>query len=115
MSGNPIRVDGCKLLVGDQCIELPHEICEVLRFQNLIVVRVDPPAGVVFNRNVIALTESGASAWQIEESPHGTEADKPYVAIRVETDGTLLASNWNGVDYVVDADSGRVTAKAFKK
>ena len=103
------------MLVGDQRIELPHPIGEVLRYRGLIVVRLEPPAGVVFNRNVMAFTEAAELAWQIEESPHGTEVDKPYVDISIDDMGALVASNWNGVDYRVEPESGKVTVRPAEK
>ena len=115
MSESPIRVVSGKLYVGDQHIDLPHPVGDVLRYRDLVIVRVEPPAGVVFNRNVIAFTDVGTQAWRIEESPHGTEIDKPYVGIRVDGGGDLVASNWNGVDYQVNPDNGCVRVKAFNK
>lgn len=115
MTISVIESDDGSLLVGDHRIELPHPIGEVLRYQNLIVVRFELPAGVVFNRNVMAFTEAAELAWQIEESPHGTEVDKPYIGISVDATGALVASNWNGVDYRVEPESGKVTVQAFKK
>ncbi|SEL93901.1 hypothetical protein SAMN05216359_1305 [Roseateles sp. YR242] len=76
---------------------------------------IEPPPGVLFNRNVLAFTGAAEPAWQIEESPHGTERDKPYVGITRNDDDELIASNWNGVDYRLNPESGRLTVKAFQK
>lgn len=110
-----IRADGKGFLVADQRIELPHPVGKVVSHEGLVIVMLEPPFGTVFNRNVVAFTEAGLPAWQIEESPHGTEPDKPYVGISVSDDGELVASNWNGVDYRVDLQDGKVTVRAFKK
>jgi len=115
MTESLMRVDQGVLYVGDQCIELPHPVVQVVKCQGIFIVRVEPPAGVVFNRNVIAFANQGQQLWQIEESPHGTEADKPYVGITVEADGSLTAANWNGVDYRVDLRDGSIAVKAFNK
>lgn len=115
MNVSSIRVDSGKLYVGDRHIDLLHPVGEMLRYHGLVIVRVEPPPGVLFNRNVIAFKEAGERDWQIEESPHGTELDKPYVGIRVDVNGDLIASNWNGVDYRVNPDNGSVQVKAFNK
>jgi hypothetical protein len=115
MNITEIRVDGTGLLIEGQRVELPHPIGKALKHQGLVIVMLEVPPTVVFNRNVLAFTEAAAPAWQIEESPHGTERDKPYVGISVGNDGALVASNWNGVDYRVNPESGKVTVRAFKK
>ncbi|MNV95378.1 hypothetical protein D3C71_1902650 [compost metagenome] len=81
----------------------------------MFVVRLEPPAGTIFNKNIFAITKEGEIFWQVVESPHGTEADKPYMEIRRDKDGRLVAANWNGVDYFVDAYTGEVSVKAFDK
>lgn len=109
------RVEDGKLFIGDKWIDLPYAVGDVVECNDSLFVRVDPPIGVVFNRNIFAVTRQGEILWQIAESPHGTEADKPYVGIFRDRDGCLVAANWNGVDYSVDLESGGITTKAFNK
>lgn len=95
--------------------ELPYPIVETVLYGDLLIVRLEPPVGTIFNRNVFALTSDGHTKWQIEESPHGTVAEKPYVRISFDSTGSLVASNWIGIDYCVDPKDGRIRTKAFNK
>ena len=115
MSTNSFVVKDGSLFIGDRRLELPYPVEDVVECKGVIVVRIEPPAGVIFNRNVFAFTAQGDSLWQIEESPHGTEKDKPYVGILLSQEGSLVVANWIGVDYLVNIQSGSVTAKAFNK
>lgn len=96
-------------------ISLPCPVVESLTCSDLFIVRVEPPVGAILNKNVFAYGSNGSLKWEIEESPHGTENDKPYVSIFISEDGKLSAGNWNGVDYLVDLSAGKVVASAFNK
>lgn len=115
MSTNSFEVKNGSIFIADRRLDLPYSIGQVVKFNDIIIARLEPPAGVIFNRNVFAFTAQGDLLWQIEESPHGTEEDKPYVGIFLSQDGSLIAANWIGVDYLVNVQSGRITAKAFNK
>jgi outer membrane protein assembly factor BamB len=109
------HVEDGTLVIGDRKIDFLLPVAEAIVVGDEIIVRVEPPSGTVFNRNVFALTKQGTKLWQIQESPHGTYSDKPYVGVHLDAEGRIVASNWNGVDYIVDGSSGTVTAKAFNK
>ncbi len=103
------------LMVKGKAIELPYPSVQAIDIQGLIVVRVEPAIGEIYNRNIFALDGSGEVKWQIAESPHGTEADKPYTSISVTEDRELVAGNWNGVDYVVALGDGSISTRSFNK
>lgn len=109
------HVEDGKLFINGKWIDLPYTVSGIVECGNSLVVRVEPPAGAIFNRNIFAITEQGEVLWQIAESPHGTEADKPYVGIFRDKDGGVVAANWNGVDYSVNLESGSIAVKAFNK
>jgi hypothetical protein len=115
MNSSFIQIENGVLIIGNKHIELSYPVAEIKEWKNYIVVRVEPSAGELFNRNVFAFTKQGDCVWQIEESPHGTEKGKPYVEILVDDSGNLIAANWNGVDYSVDAGSVKISTKAFNK
>jgi len=56
-------------------------VVQALVFNELLIVRVEPDVGKIFNRNIFAYSKDCQVRWQIEESPHGTEVDKPYTSI----------------------------------
>jgi hypothetical protein len=103
------------LLVQGKVIDLPYPAVQALDFQGLIVVRVEPAIGETYNRNVFALDGNGSVKWQIAESPHGTEDDKPYTSISIREGKKLVAGNWNGVDYAVAFGDGSITTESFNK
>lgn len=109
------QVQGGALWIAGVHVDLPYEVGEALEVQDLVVVRIEPPVGQIFNRNVFAYTKQGLLAWQIEESPHGTEPDKPFVGVRKGESGELIVDNWNGVDYSVNLKNGSIAVKAFNK
>ncbi|MFT3715636.1 MAG: hypothetical protein QM774_06735 [Gordonia sp. (in: high G+C Gram-positive bacteria)] len=100
---------------ADLGVELPYPAADLLHVGDLGIVRVAPPEGVVYNRNVFAVNGDGGLVWQIQESPHGTQDDKPYTAIWIGADGRLMAGSWNGVDYEVSLVDGTVSPCAFPK
>jgi hypothetical protein len=104
-----------KLTIGDRVIDFPHPVEEALAYHDLIIVRVEPPAGVIFNKNVYGVSHEGKVLWQIEESPHGTQEDKPYVNIYIGQNDDLIAGNWNGVSYLVNPENGEITVVSFDK
>jgi hypothetical protein len=89
--------------------------CQAKTYLDLIIVKVESPAGTIFNRNVFGLSKNGESRWQIQESEHGTQKDKPYIDIFINSDETLITANWNGVNYLVDPDNGKITVYMFEK
>ncbi|MFW3165845.1 hypothetical protein WBQ28_15260 [Pseudomonas syringae pv. syringae] len=115
MSDNFFKLRSGSIFVAGNLVELPYPVGDVKIVDDLIIVRVEPPAGEVFNRNVFGIAKSGELLWQIEESPHGTQDDKPFIDIAVNRDNKLVAGNWNGVAYHVDIGSGKISVDSFDK
>lgn len=109
------RLDGKAIIINGKVIKLPYPSVQALILHGLIIVRVEPPIGEIYNRNILALESNGRLKWQISESPHGTEADKPYMFISINDRNELIAGNWNGVDYIVDLHDGSISTKSFSK
>lgn len=103
------------IFIKGKAIELPYPVAESLNFGELVILRVEPTSGEIFNTNVFGFTNAGNCKWKIAESPHGTETDKPFTSISVSQNGQLIAGNWNGVDYAVDVRSGAIKAVTFNK
>lgn len=102
-----------KISIQGHEICLPYTVSKALSCLGLIIVKIDPPAGRFSNRNIFALSMNGEVCWQIQESPHSTQDDKPYVDISIDSSGALIADNWNGVSYLVNQINGNVTADRF--
>lgn len=110
-----LSIKGGVLWIQGKAIGLPHPVVDVKVLGETVVAKVESEPGDIFNRNVYAFSSDGELLWQIEESPHGAETDKPYVDIGVDNSGKLVAGNWNGVDYFVDIKTGKIATKDFKK
>ncbi|WP_342655411.1 hypothetical protein [Pseudomonas sp. F3-2] len=115
MTTDTFKISDGKISVLGKVLFLPHPVTEAITYLDLIIVKVESPAGTIFNRNVFGFSKNGELRWQIQESEHGTQQDKPYINILINTDGALLAANWNGVNYLIDPDNGKITVYAFDK
>lgn len=115
MNSKDISVVDGAIKIGRKEVEFPWPVAQVVEYHRLIVVRIEPPAGNIFNRNVFAFDDDGSIKWQIEESPHGGGIDKPYMNISISENGEVIASNWNGIDYIINLDDGSVKVKSFNK
>lgn len=109
------NVHNGQLSVAGKTVELPYPVVQGLDWEGLIIVRLEPAIGDIYNRNVMALNGAGEIHWEIAQSPHGTEADSPYTSISVTENNELVAGNWNGVDYFVSKDDGEISTKSFNK
>ncbi|WP_062387725.1 hypothetical protein [Pseudomonas abietaniphila] len=115
MTTDAFTISDGKISVHGKVLLLPHPVTEAKSYLDLIIVKVESPAGTIFNRNVFGLSRNGEFRWQIQESEHGTQQDKPYIDILINPDGALIAANWNGVNYLVDSDNGKITIYTFDK
>lgn len=103
-------VDGGVLrLAADKVLAFPHPVAEAHEFPNVIVVRLAVPPGQRFNENVFGIGYDGAVAWQIPQLPH-VYGDSPYTGLG-EEDGMAVASNWDGLDVLLNPASGEVVAQ----
>lgn len=112
---NCFRLSKGLLFLGDAVVDLPGPVGQIIETSNGAFVRLAPPVGEILNRNVFLVRSDGSIQWQIEESPHGTGADKPFMQIWLANPSRLCAGNWNGVDYEVDIDTGAIKACAFNR
>lgn len=115
MSEVKYKLDESVITINGKAINMPYTVAQVLICDDMVIVRVEPVCGEIFNTNIYGFTVEGNCKWQIEESPHGTEADKPYTSIFLSEDNKLIAGSWSGVDYIVDLCTGGITTVAFNK
>ncbi|KPB85427.1 Uncharacterized protein AC504_2324 [Pseudomonas syringae pv. maculicola] len=58
---------------------------------------------------------AGEVLWQIEESPHGAQADKPFMNLHCDDNAQVIVGCWNGVTYSVNVESGKIQVIQFDK
>jgi hypothetical protein len=109
------HVDNGTLWIADQSIHLPHPVKVALQHDDRLAVLIEPAPNVISNRNILALSRHGKVLWCIQESPHGMQADKPYMTLRCDKNGALIAGNWNGISYSVDWHNGSVSVVSIDK
>ncbi|MDH4606870.1 hypothetical protein JW321_30205 [Pseudomonas syringae pv. papulans] len=91
-----------------QRVCLPYPVDTFLLFQGIVLIRLESPPGEVFNRNIFAFSMAGEVLWQIEESPHGTQADKPFMSLHCDDNDRVIVGCWNGVTYAVNVENGNI-------
>jgi hypothetical protein len=89
------------------------EVAQSINHANNSIVRIDPPKGVINNRNVYAVSDCGEVIWQVEENGAVYE-DSPYTNMAVKTDGLHLY-NWDGMDVLIDLATGKILKQAQGK
>lgn len=104
-----------ELNLAKSAANTPRTAKQEITCGDICIVLIDTPVGASLNRNVFGYSAAGESLWQIQESPHGTQNDKPYTSLHINDNNQLIAGNWNGVDYSVNLENGTVTAVAFDK
>jgi len=109
------HVDNGTLWIADQSIHLPHPVKVALQHDDRLAVLIESPSNVIFNKNILALSRHGKVVWFIQESPHGTQADKPYMSLQCDKNGALIVGKWNGLSYSVDWHNGSVSVVNFEK
>jgi hypothetical protein len=115
MTSKIFEINDGLLFIANNHIDTPFKVEKVVYLNDQVIALMEPPAKTAFNRNIISYSTEGNLLWQIQESPHGTQIDKPYTSLHINDHKQLIAGNWNGVDYAVDLENGIVTAAAFDK
>ena len=103
-----ISIDSDKKLV-----EFKYEIKIIQKFDDCIIVMIEPPMKVIFNENVFGVSYDGKILWQIEAVKH-VHKDSPYTWIGHKND-LLEIYNWDGSLYLVNPKTGKVLNEKFIK
>lgn len=101
------------LKIGNDEIIFKYNINDILEVNNMLIVRIESPRGVVFNENVfgVSLAEKKIE-WQIVKLQYGTESDCPFVGIKFY-DGQLYLNNWCDIHLIVDPITGEVLERSL--
>ena len=90
-------------------LDFEYPIKSTLIIQDVIVILVESPFRVIYNKNVFAIKTSGDFLWRIGDVDlyyRGT--DCPYVEIRINEDNELILFNWCDTVVVIDPQTGAV-------
>ena len=91
-------------------VALPFPVSKAMAVGDVIVVLVDPPAGVSLTENAFGVSVDGLVLWQIERiAMTGTDPNNRYTGLNpAGNSGAVSLFNWNGADVMVDVRTGRV-------
>jgi hypothetical protein len=92
-------------------VEFQYDISGTQKFDDCLVVMIDPPKHVLLNENIFGLSYEGKMLWQIEKIEH-VDVDSPYTGLGLE-DSQLTVYNWDGCDYLVDPKTGKIKGRKF--
>jgi len=82
------------------------EIDKVLDFESIFVVMIKVPPKGKCNENVFGISPEGTINWQIQPRSY-VYKDSPYTGMcRVQDKVKLF--NWDGLELVVDPESGKI-------
>jgi hypothetical protein len=93
-------------------IELPWPIEQIIQFKEIYVVLLQTYGKVIFNENVFGI-RMGQVIWQIEPVPTVHE-HSPFTGIFKEGNNVILG-NWDGNEYTVDPETGKILKREFTK
>ncbi|KPZ18455.1 Uncharacterized protein ALO40_01960 [Pseudomonas syringae pv. viburni] len=110
----------CRILDGELWIEnrrvcMPYPVDMFLLSGGNVLVRLEPSAGTIFNRNIFAVSKTREVLWQIDDSSHGTQADKPFMSLYRDENDQVVVGCWNGVTYAVDVENGEIRVIHFDR
>lgn len=109
MTEPDVTFDGQTLNIGDTVVETSDPIRETLIYEDLVVVRLEPPGQTDVRDNVVAYDFDGQQVWRIDPVTTGEYSGSLiYVGLREGDGGKLLAINWNELVYEVDPETGAV-------
>ena len=95
---------------------MKYPILKILEFDQLLIVLLEIPCNVVYNRNVFAIGSNGVLKWQVESPPMPTKTDSPFTNISSDLDNNkLFAYNWNGGLYEIDILNGTILSSKLMK
>jgi hypothetical protein len=105
-----------KLVIGNIEVQLPYRVKSAITVNRLLIVAVESPVGVLFDRNVYAIDEAGKIIWQIEKATcYGGRKECPYIGIKISEDGDLIAVTGVGAEFKVNLDTGQIELYDFSR
>jgi len=94
-------------------LKFKYDIDNIQKFNDCFVIMLGLQKHVIFNENIYGVSYDGKILWQIEKNNHLDE-DSPYTGLGVESN-LLTAYNWDGYDYLINPQTGKIIDKKFVK
>lgn len=109
-NGVLIRQDGAK-------IQFDFPVANITVANDITVVCLEIPPKTIMNQNVFGLDRDGAIMWQV---PYNIKVaseskDSPYIEVKSQDDGTVMAYNWSGHHARLNPKTGGIIEVIFGK
>ena len=101
------------ILNNGKVVKFSQKVEEILQFQNMLIVRIESPMGVVFNENIYGVDLNGVIIWQIPKVDHVHE-NSPYTGMKLAGDSIILYSR-EGVEHTIEPKTGKIIKKELVK
>lgn len=109
-----VKKDSGELVIDGDRIALPAAVESVVQIRDSVIVLLDAQDNVAPRQNIWRLDTSGNVLWRAK-TVRGPSGDMNcYVDIR-ERDGHLWASDWKGMEYKIDLETGNHIDRSFRK
>lgn len=110
-------IDGNVIDINRNKLTFEYDIDSVRCINDVYIVLVDIPSDVKEVNNIYAINNICEILWKIQDpsSVYGIINDVPYVGIRINEEGVLIATNFNGVTYSVDIKTGNIIGRGATK
>ena len=102
-----------KIKASGTDVSFQWPIAEVVAFDNILVVRLEPEPDTCFNENVFGVVENGCISWTIEKRKHVYD-DSPYTSIVAKNENIKLF-NWDGDELLVNPKNGKIISVLYRK
>jgi hypothetical protein len=99
------------VLASGAVAAFPFPVADAIEFDDVIVVRVQPPRGTIFNENVFGIQRNGRQIWQIQREYPPTE-DVPWGGLE-NRNGEAWLSNWQSRLVWVNPNTGAVLRRGI--
>lgn len=109
-----LRFSGNNLTLEGQTISFPYKILNASIMNDTVVVTFSwDEEGVDPNRNLIGYTATGEILWIVQDRPNselqwGVTNINPFIGVKMQSNGTVHAMTFNGLDYKLDLTNGEV-------
>ncbi len=92
---------------------MPSLIKQIIEFDQMVVVRLQPNIAKFINENIFGVSYSGKIKWQIATRKYVFEKS-PYT--NISKDGQMLkAHNWDGTDLLIDPVTGDILKSSYSR
>ncbi|SDP25833.1 hypothetical protein SAMN05428975_0894 [Mucilaginibacter sp. OK268] len=102
-------------LANGYSLDFEYPILETVIADNVIIIVLDIPFEINYNRNIFAISASGDFLWRVSETEVfgcGLESNScVYISAIINDDGELVLFNWCSTAVIVDPQTGDILRK----